>query len=111
MRLVITRVFPEPAPARINSGPSTCTTAARCSGLRAAKRSIGTRARDLGSGRATKNCPVRAYHRPAFAHLILGASARQARGALDQHELRRGKLRRDVLQLALIPSADPNPYS
>src|SRR5579872_1305436 len=34
MRLVITRVLPEPAPARISSGPLRWRTASRCSGLR-----------------------------------------------------------------------------
>jgi hypothetical protein len=34
MRLVITRVLPEPAPARISRGPSVASTAARCSGFR-----------------------------------------------------------------------------
>jgi hypothetical protein len=33
MRVVITRVFPEPAPARRRRGPSVRRTAARCSGL------------------------------------------------------------------------------
>src|SRR5262245_44248004 len=33
MRCVITRVLPEPAPARINNGPSTCATASRCAGF------------------------------------------------------------------------------
>ena len=32
--VVMTRVLPEPAPARISSGPSVASTAARCSGLR-----------------------------------------------------------------------------
>ena len=34
MRLVMTRVLPDPAPARISSGPSVVSTAARCSGFR-----------------------------------------------------------------------------
>ena len=34
MRLVSTRVLPDPAPATISSGPPWCTTAARCCGLR-----------------------------------------------------------------------------
>ena len=34
MRWVSTRVLPEPAPATISSGPSACTTASSCSGLR-----------------------------------------------------------------------------
>ena len=33
MRCVITRVFPEPAPARISTGPSVASTAARCCGF------------------------------------------------------------------------------
>src|SRR6185312_2887522 len=41
MRWVMTRVLPLPAPARISSGPSTCSTAARCSGLRWARRGWG----------------------------------------------------------------------
>src|ERR1700738_220040 len=36
MRAVITRVLPEPAPARISRGPSVASTAARCSGFRLA---------------------------------------------------------------------------
>ncbi len=35
-RCVSTRVLPEPAPARISRGPSTCVTALRCSSLRPA---------------------------------------------------------------------------
>ena len=38
MRCVITRVLPDPAPARISSGPSVASTAARCSGLRWSRR-------------------------------------------------------------------------
>src|ERR1035437_4261376 len=34
MRLVMTRVLPEPAPARMSRGPSVASTAARCSGFR-----------------------------------------------------------------------------
>ena len=34
MRVVITRVFPEPAPANTSMGPWSCSTAARCAGLR-----------------------------------------------------------------------------
>src|SRR5262249_28426766 len=41
MRLVMTRVFPDPAPARISKGPLTCRTARRCSGLRASRNVIG----------------------------------------------------------------------
>src|SRR5205823_14466741 len=45
MRLVMTRVFPDPAPARISSGPLMCRTASRCSGLSVSKNCIG----DLGT--------------------------------------------------------------
>src|SRR2546423_1612741 len=41
MRYVMTRVFPDPAPARISSGPSRCSTASRCSGFRFCRKSIG----------------------------------------------------------------------
>ncbi len=34
MRAVITRVLPEPAPARTSMGPWSCSTASRCAGLR-----------------------------------------------------------------------------
>src|SRR3954465_13455599 len=34
MRYVMTRVLPDPAPARMRSGPSVCVTASRCSGFR-----------------------------------------------------------------------------
>ena len=37
-RMVITRVFPVPAPARISSGPSVVRTAISCSGLRSKRR-------------------------------------------------------------------------
>src|SRR5215210_7396228 len=40
-RLVSTRVFPEPAPATISSGPPGWVTASRCTGLRLARRSGG----------------------------------------------------------------------
>ncbi len=43
MRLVITRVFPDPAPARISSGPSVASTAARCSGFNLAMSDCDTR--------------------------------------------------------------------
>src|SRR3954471_23973723 len=39
MRWVSTRVLPDPAPARISSGPSPCTTASRWGGLRPASSS------------------------------------------------------------------------
>src|SRR3954447_6596714 len=38
MRWVSTRVLPEPAPARISSGPSPCSTASRWGGFRPARR-------------------------------------------------------------------------
>src|SRR5262245_761938 len=41
----MTRVLPEPAPARIKSGPSPCVTAARWSSVRSASRSPGS---DIG---------------------------------------------------------------
>src|SRR5260221_3964723 len=37
MRLVMTRVLPDPAPARIRRGPLRCRTASRCSGFRLSK--------------------------------------------------------------------------
>src|SRR3954453_1679693 len=37
IRWVSTRVLPEPAPARISSGPSPCSTASRCGGFRPAR--------------------------------------------------------------------------
>src|SRR5688572_22529203 len=40
IRWAITRVLPDPAPARIRSGPSVWRTASRCSGLRLARRPI-----------------------------------------------------------------------
>src|SRR5213075_3118579 len=53
-RRVITRVFPDPAPAMISSGPSTWVTAARCSCVKSARissaLSIGrVRSANLGS--------------------------------------------------------------
>ena len=42
MRLVMTRVLPDPAPARISSGPLMCRTASRCSGLRVSRNCITT---------------------------------------------------------------------
>src|SRR3954447_15410281 len=39
MRWVRTRVLPEPAPAMTRRGPSSCTTASRCTGLRPSRRS------------------------------------------------------------------------
>src|SRR5438105_4600626 len=38
MRLVMTRVLPDPAPARIRSGPSVWRTARRCSGFSASRK-------------------------------------------------------------------------
>src|SRR5215510_14181520 len=43
MRLVITRVLPEPAPAKISSGPRVWSTASRCSGLSASRNCMMTR--------------------------------------------------------------------
>ena len=40
MRYVMTRVLPEPAPARISSGPSRCSTASRCSGFSLSRKFI-----------------------------------------------------------------------
>src|SRR5207245_78960 len=39
MRCVMTRVFPLPAPARINTGPSVVATASRCWGFRPERKS------------------------------------------------------------------------
>src|SRR5262245_12042629 len=77
----MTRVFPEPAPARMSSGPFTWSTAWRCSGFRASRKLIGTRglgpgARDVGA--ISADCLSRAYHRPAIAPRFPPASARQA---------------------------------
>src|SRR5258708_39933653 len=41
IRYVMTRVFPDPAPARIITGPSVCRTASRCSGLSFSRKVIG----------------------------------------------------------------------
>src|SRR5947209_10139047 len=40
MRCAITRVLPEPAPAKINSGPSPIVTASRCCGLSCERNSV-----------------------------------------------------------------------
>ena len=40
MRWAMTRVLPEPAPARISTAPSVCSTASRCSGFSAERRSV-----------------------------------------------------------------------
>src|SRR5215203_5443661 len=42
MRTVMTRVFPEPAPARMSSGPSVAFTASTCCGFSEDKISIGS---------------------------------------------------------------------
>src|SRR5436305_832415 len=42
MRKVITRVLPLPAPARINTGPSTASAASRCCGLSLSRRSTNS---------------------------------------------------------------------
>src|SRR5688572_2672424 len=41
MRKVMTRVLPEPAPARMSNGPVVCSTASRCSGLSLSRKFIG----------------------------------------------------------------------
>ena len=41
MRNVMTRVLPEPAPARISTGPSRWSTASRCSGFSFSRKSMG----------------------------------------------------------------------
>src|SRR5881409_1788745 len=38
MRWVSARVFPEPAPATMSTGPSVCSTASRCTGFSASRR-------------------------------------------------------------------------
>ena len=40
MRCAMTRVLPEPAPARMSTAPSVCSTASRCSGFRPLVKSI-----------------------------------------------------------------------
>ena len=57
-RCVSTRVLPEPAPARISSGPPPCVTALRCSSLRPA--SSGWSAVSPAGPRAVIRCPRRA---------------------------------------------------
>ena len=52
MRWVMTRVLPEPAPARISTGPSVCSTAARCSGFSPSSPSM-MRAACCGRGAGT----------------------------------------------------------
>ena len=53
MRLVSTRVLPEPAPATISSGPPWCSTASRCCGLRPRSRASASRAA-TGRGRLAR---------------------------------------------------------
>ena len=64
MRLVMTRVLPEPAPARMSSGPSVVSTAARCSGFRFAM-SDGT---SESAGRSFSSLPVTGFTRRAGHH-------------------------------------------
>src|ERR1700730_3450327 len=46
-RQVMTRVFPEPAPAKTSNGPSMVPTASSCWGLRFIERGLGVRGRGL----------------------------------------------------------------
>ena len=57
MRWVSTRVLPEPAPARISSGPSPCRTASRCGGFRPSSRSA-TRWSGRGGRRGLRTAPL-----------------------------------------------------
>ena len=54
IRAVITRVFPEPAPAKTSNGPSSCSTAARCCAL-SRKDARGSPARGLVQGKSTRH--------------------------------------------------------
>src|SRR6202011_1826894 len=72
MRWVSTRVLPLPAPAKINSGPSSAVTAARCGGFSPARRSIARSAageEDRVNTDASLVAPAAAAHPPG-GHLI-----------------------------------------
>ena len=64
MRLVMTRVLPEPAPARISSGPLMCRTASRCSGLRDSRNCIGARDSRLGTRTIQLTIVLRTHPEP-----------------------------------------------
>ena len=50
MRYVMTRVLPDPAPARMSSGPSRCSTASRCSGFSLERKSMWGRSSIIAVG-------------------------------------------------------------
>ena len=54
MRCAMTRVLPEPGPARISSGPSIVVTASRCGGLRSSRMFMRFRVPVCGGGTAAR---------------------------------------------------------
>src|SRR5579872_5357316 len=75
MRNVMTRVFPDPAPARISSGPSVCSTASRCSGLSLSRKFISRRrafsiASSRGVLRSRSAMPATLFEKVWNAHTV-----------------------------------------
>src|SRR6185312_13792605 len=74
MRLVMTRVLPEPAPARMRRGPLVWRTASRCSGLSVSKNCMGIwdsrlRIRDLQRAESRVPTPGSLFYRDALGEV------------------------------------------
>src|SRR2546423_2270993 len=73
MRCAITRVLPEPAPARISSGPSPVFTASRCCGFSCERKSVMTMFRQTfkhticWNENCERNCECEKFHREEHA--------------------------------------------
>src|ERR1035437_3907588 len=89
----MTRVLPLPAPARINTGPSTVSTALRCSGFSLSRRSCKGNRRELRAVLDYKvyavAAPPRHFGHPLilvrFAAVVLGHITGQPGGRLALH--------------------------
>src|SRR3954451_3670945 len=82
MRCVSTRVLPEPAPARMSSGPSPCRTASRCGGFRPSRRaSMAASAGMLPEDASARRGRVRVPRAVALTDDIRAGAERVARAA------------------------------
>ena len=97
MRYAMTRVLPDPAPARISNGPSVCSTASRCSGFREERKSSSAFGHS-GLGPSAHHQRVIALDRLVHRHVW----SAQCAAICHQHKWRSSqKLRAQIGDLAL----------
>src|SRR5581483_3826959 len=83
MRWVITRVLPEPGPARIKTGPSIASTASRWAAFRPVRSGGGVACTTPPRG-ARSSCATPHRSGPASSGTIIGPNSRTRNGALQR---------------------------